>query len=316
MMSSKLSKTILVTGDVTLDWLQASKGTRRAIQEWGAEDETHLYRQWGGAALIADLITRLIRRALVLRSIFERNAPQIIHQQDGTRQVQIDSGLLRAFLLTSRYKHGVRSMESLVSMSTLAGKSSYERSSLPPEEQLNLLVISPEFLALMQQIELEGELLEGLAAAAHNIFFEGLSSQGYRFGPITDVTQKIHSSLRPYDELPEDEKEQNRQNVRDIADKLAMTGYIMRPARSNEPAFEFPGQDLELLAEREHERWVKTKLEAGWQYAPVTDKNKKQHQALTEWTKLPEDEKEKDRRMVRGIPFILARAGYAVEKIS
>jgi len=263
----------------------------------------------------------VLRRALILRSIFERNVPQIIRRQDRNKVVQVDPGLLRAFLLTSRYKHGVRSMESLVSMSTLSDKNSYDRSSLPPEEQLNLHVVAPEFLALMQQLELEGDLLEKLAAAAHEIFCEGLRSQGYQYGHETDAEKKVHSSLMPYENLPEHEKEQNRQNVRDIPAKLALVGYIMRPARSNEPPFEFPGPDLELLAEREHDRWMRDKLAAGWKYAPKTDKLRKLHQDLLPWQELPDkpvdgdDAKEKDRLLVRGIPRILAKAGYAIERV-
>jgi hypothetical protein len=263
----------------------------------------------------------VLRRALILRSIFERNVPQILRKQDGKKVVQIDPGLLRAFLLTSKYKHGVRSMESLVSMSILSDKNSYDRSSLPPEEQLNLHVIAPEFLALMQQLELEGDLLEKLAGAAHETFYEELRSQGYQYGPHTDAEKKVHSSLLPYEELPEDEKEQNRQNVRDIPAKLALVGYIMRPARSNEPIIDFPGPDLELLAEREHERWMRDKQAAGWKYAPKTDKSRKLHQDLLPWDNLPDKPvdgdhaKDKDRHLVRSIPRILAKAGYAVEKV-
>ena len=263
----------------------------------------------------------VLRRALILRSIFERNVPQILRRQDQKKVVQIDPGLLRAFLLTTKYKHGVRSMESLVSMSTLSDQNSYERSSLPPEEQLNLHVVAPEFLALMQQLELQGELLEKLATAAHQVFCEGLRSQGYQYGSETDSQKKVHSSLLPYKDLPENEKEQNRQNVRDIPAKLALVGYIMRPARSNEPPFEFPGRDLELLAEREHERWMRDKQAAGWKYAPKTDKSRKLHQDLLPWDELPDktvdgdQAKDKDRLLVRGIPTILAKAGYAIEKV-
>jgi hypothetical protein len=257
----------------------------------------------------------ILRRALILRSIFERNVPQILATRERKRIVQIDTGLLRAFLQTSKYKHGVRSMESLVSMSTLSGKNTYERSSLPPEEQLNLHVIAGEFLALMQQLELEGDLLETLALAAHDVFCDGLRLEGYTFDAVTDAKKKTHSSLQPFIDLPEDEQEQNRQNVKDIAEKLALAGYVMRPARSNEPPFEFPGADLEFLAEREHERWMHDKKAAGWQYASLTEKLHKLHQALQSWDKLSDDEKEKDRRMVRGIPVILAKAGYAIEKV-
>lgn len=251
----------------------------------------------------------ILRRAIVLRSIFERNTPQILKN----KVVDIDLGILRAFLNTSNYKHGVRSMESIVGMSTLSGKMAYERSSLPSEEQLNLHVEASDFLALVRQIELEGELLEKLAIAAHEVFCEGLKKKGYRYGPQTSSRQKTSSSLLPYENLPDDEKEQNRLNVRDIANKLSLAGYLMRPARSHERPLTFPGNDLEILAELEHIRWMEAKLNAGWQYAAKTDKAQKLHKALLPWEKLPKTEKEKDRVMVRGIPRILARAGFAIE---
>jgi hypothetical protein len=252
----------------------------------------------------------VLRRAILLRSLLERNAPQIIHN----KVVNIDLGILRAFLNTRVFKHGVRSMESIIGMSTLAGKTAYERSSLPSEEQLDLHVEAGDFLALVRQIELEGELLEKLAAAAHEVFCEGLKQIGYRYGSHNNNEQKTHSSLIAYEELPEEEKEQNRLNVRDIANKLAHAGYLMRPARSHERPFNFPGNDLETLAEMEHERWMNFKLNAGWQYAPKTDKSKKMNQTLVPWKDLPEEEKDKDRELVRNIPRILAKAGFAIEK--
>jgi len=162
---------------------------------------------------------------------------------------------------------------------------------------------------------LEGETLEKMAAAVHEVFCEGLKTKGYHYGPVNDEKAKTNSSLMPYDQLPEDEKEQNRGNVRDIAAKLTLAGYVMRPARSNEPLFDFPGEDLKTLAEMEHERWMHQKLAAGWKYAEKTDKDKKLHSSIREWKELPEAEKEKDRTLVRGIPNILARAGYAIEKL-
>jgi hypothetical protein len=90
----------------------------------------------------------------------------------------------------------------------------------------------------------------------------------------------------------------------------------MIPARSNEPPFNFPGKPLELLAEAEHKRWMQSKFDDGWKYGPKTNRAKKLHQCLIPWKKLPEEEKEKDRVLVRGIPEILARAGYAIVKAS
>jgi hypothetical protein len=256
----------------------------------------------------------IIRRAIILRVLFELNVPQIIRSEEGVRRVHIDHGILRAFLETYRYKHGVRSMESLLHMSLLAGATSFERSNLPPEDQLNLHVDGRDFLARVQQMKLEGNLLEKLAEAAHEIFCEELRENGFRYGPQTDTTEKTHSSLKPYQDLPENEKDSNRNNVRDIANKLEAVGYVMVPARSNEPPFDFPGDALELLAELEHQRWMTEKINAGWRYSPKTEKGQMLHSALLEWNKLPEEEKEKDRVLIRQIPSILAKAGYAIVK--
>ena len=139
---------------------------------------------------------------------------------------------------------------------------------------------------------------------------------GFQYAPKTDEKLKTHNALLPFAELPDDLKEANRLNVRDIPAKLAVAGYIMIPARSNEPPFNFPGAPLEVLAAAEHERWMQSKLADGWGYGARTNRVKKLHQCLVPWEKLPEDEKEKDRVMVRGIPVVLARAGYAIVKAS
>ncbi|MBN1483304.1 MAG: ATPase [Chloroflexia bacterium] len=273
-------------------------------------------RQGDGAGnALSDDPYYIIRRAILLRSILWRNVPQIFQRQNGNDVPDIDPGLLRAFLRTGRYKHGIRSMESIVAMSLLAGQTSYERSSLPSEAQMDLHVDGLEFLALVQQMALEGALLEKLAEAHHNVFCEEMRGQGYRRGELTDEQARTHSMIKPYSELSEEGKEDNRNAVRDIPNKLARIGYVMLPARSNEPPFEFPGPHLEQLAQLEHQRWVRDKLQAGWEYAPVTDKQKKQHACIVPWKDLPEEEREKDRMLVKAIPRILARAGYAVVQL-
>lgn len=276
----------------------------------------------------------IVRRAILLRSLLRRLHAALFQRDDGTEELQIDSGVLRAFLNIAKYEHGVRSIESIVTLSHLHGKHSFERSALPSEVQLSLHVNGPEFLAQVQQIDLEGDLLERLAAEVHNSLCDRLRTDGYRSGPVTDDDRRTHSSLVPYADLPEDEKEQNRGNARDIPNKLAAGGYVMLPARSNPPPFEFPGPDLELLASMEHERWLRMKLEAGWRWATVTDKPAKRHADLVPWSPLTPEEcgrrfsaedagalgagplaetaREKDRALVREIPRVLARIGYSI----
>jgi len=308
-------------------------GTSARMQDFGKGLDSKTYR----SSKVPDFISRLkgfvnilgpnsqgnadsdpyyiIRRAILLRSILQRNASHLVEKKAGKKIVNIDRGVLRAFLRIGEYKHGIRSMESIGAMSQLAGKKSFERSCLPAEAQLDLHVDGQEFLSLVQQMDLTGELLERLAVAAHQVFFEHMKAQEYKHGDINDDRDKIHSSLKPYDELPEYEKEQNRDLVRDIAIKLAGTGYIMIPARSDEPAFEFPGAHLDELAEKEHERWMRLKINTGWKYASETDKKHQLHEALVPWDDLSEEDKEKDRIMVRKIPEILANVGYTIVRL-
>jgi hypothetical protein len=257
----------------------------------------------------------VIRRAILLRSVFKKNTPQLLHNDGEKEIVKIDDGLLRAFLLIKEYKHGVRSMTAIVVTSQLVGKTTFERSSLPTEEQLNLHVDGREFYALMHRMELDKELLETLAEAAHEVFCDDLRAKGYKYGPVTRDSKKVHSSLKPYADLPENEKEQNRNNVRDIPNKLASVGYALLPARSGETPSGFSDDEIEKLAGMEHERWMQQKLDTGWRYAKKTNKPKKLHKELVAWHSLPHEEQEKDRSLVRGIPKILAKAGYTMVKL-
>ncbi len=246
----------------------------------------------------------IIRRAILLRSIFKRNASQLFDIRAGKEMLNIDRGVLRGLLQINQYHHGVRSIESIIATSRLAGKTTFERSSLPAESQLDLHVDGQNFLGLVQEIELERDILEDLAEATHEIYREGLKMRGVQ----------TETSSVAYADLPENFKEQNRQNVRDIPAKLASAGYAMIPARSNEPPFNFPGDALERLAEMEHERWMQAKLADNWKCARKTNNARKLNQSLVPWSKLSQEEKEKDRDLVRGIPDILARAGFAIIK--
>jgi hypothetical protein len=266
-----------------------------------------------------------LRRAILLRSMLARDAKHLL--RGGA--VQIDSGVLRAMLMTKTFKHGARSMESIIAMSQLAGKIRFERSSLPTEAQLDLHVDGQNFLALVQRADLEGELLEELAKAAHKVFCDELNAKNYKPGDKTDDMLKTHSSLKPYAELPEEEKEQNRSQVRDIPSKLAYAGCYMIPARSGEPSFTLPEKVCEELASMEHTRWMRLKAQNGWRYGSETIREQKLHKCMLPWSKgdltpyegfieklgqeeLSTEEKDKDRAVIRNIGPILRIAGYTI----
>jgi hypothetical protein len=256
----------------------------------------------------------IIRRAILLRSIIGRLAPRLMQSEGSQKIVTIDKGVLRAFLLTRKYEHGARSMESIFTMSQLSGKTGFERSCLPSESQLNLHVNGCEFMTLVNRLELNASVIETMAVAFHKKYCAYLRKKGYRYGAETSDEKKTHSSLMVYDKLPEDEKEQNRNNVRDIPHKMDIVGYIMVTNRNNDPEVEFQNEEIEKLAEKEHERWMKQKLDKNWKVAEQTDKSKHLHKDLVDWEKLPDDVKENDRVMIRAIPKIIASAGYIMYK--
>jgi hypothetical protein len=82
---------------------------------------------------------------MVLRNILEKNAPNILEDRDGKKLAQIDDSVLNALIKIPSYKHGNRSMESIIEMSILSNKKRFDRSALPSSEQLELHVDIEEF---------------------------------------------------------------------------------------------------------------------------------------------------------------------------
>ncbi|MGI5839717.1 MAG: AAA family ATPase [bacterium] len=121
----------------------------------------------------------LIRRAFLLNSFLAVYAPET--KENG--RFAIEPGVLDAFLRAGKYRHGARSLETIVRMSSLAGKRKYELSSLPPDHIIDMHTDRDRFVALTRLGHREGlrvgitghigldparrlELTAGIAAAA------------------------------------------------------------------------------------------------------------------------------------------------------
>jgi hypothetical protein len=237
--------------------------------------------------------------------------------------------VLRAFLEVGRYRHGARSLETIISMSTLSGKSRFERSALPAAKQLDAHVNAKDFLALVERYVPEGDLLESLAEAAHLSYCKDMLAQGFSWSGSPEYLAEHglkgpkpakkgpHPSLVDYDSLPPDVKEQNRGNARDLARKLAFLGCSLRQdAPAGAPLVELDSKDprVEQLATEEHERWLRAKIRAGWSRGPRDDE-KRMHPCIISWQELPDDEKQKDRALVLGIPEIVYSTGMTLARI-
>ncbi len=244
--------------------------------------------------------TYLIRRAMLLRSLVERKAPQVLDSQG---RVRIDKGLLRALLRVPAYHHGARSMEAILDMSMLAGKSRWEQAALPPAEQLALHVDAPLFVRLMLRDILLTGAREVLGRAVHEFYRR--RQEGKR--PSDDP------AMQPWEALSEDLRESNRQQADHIPVKLRAIKCGYRPMAGSQPAaIDFSAGEIETMARLEHERWVVERRLAGWTHDPERNPERKTSPYLAPYDELPEDVKELDRQAVRTIPDILALAKFEV----
>jgi hypothetical protein len=88
----------------------------------------------------------VIRRSFLLNAFLEQHGTHL----KKNKQFQIGDGVLDAFLRTIKYRHGARSMESIVTMSSLKGRGKFEQSSLPPEHLLSMHVDAKDFVELAE----------------------------------------------------------------------------------------------------------------------------------------------------------------------
>jgi hypothetical protein len=129
-------------------------------------------------------------------------------------------------------------------------------------------------------------------------------------------TVQDNPSMAPWAELSEELKESNRCQADHIVWKLESVGYDLESlvGWDAEPA-SFDDNEVERLAEMEHERWMAERLNSGWKHTRgKKDIKKRKSPDLVPWEDLKEASREKDRNTVRRLPQFLARAGYRLKR--
>jgi len=119
--------------------------------------------------------------------------------------------------------------------------------------------------------------------------------------------------MLPWDELPANLKESNRNQAENIALKLKRFGYeFAMTGEWDQQPLKFPEDQVEEMAKMEHIRFVDERVRKGWKLGDVKDDVRKISPTLIPWEELSIEEKDKDRDPVRSIPEFLARAGYRI----
>jgi hypothetical protein len=309
----------------------------------------------------------VLRRAILLRSMLERSAEHLlpngeVHIDDGVLRALLS---VNNYHHGARSMESILAMSQLDGKDRFERSSLPTKPQLNLHvDGQNFLALVHQ----LNIDNLPEEKLELMAKEVHEIYREQQRADGWVLGPLTNqktheaptpqvrermekIAQKIargemefdgwrlgteknkvtreNPILVDYDQLTEEQKIENRKQVLDIPGKLASVGCTIVRTREGEQPFSFPAALLEVLAEREHTRWMRHKANNGWYYAEKTEESKKLHNCMLPWhrgelddyvgfadhlgeNELPKEEKDKDYSAVQGMARILNIAGYTI----
>jgi len=124
---------------------------------------------------------------------------------------------------------------------------------------------------------------------------------------------------KPYDDLDEDIKEDNLAAAERIPEVLSLLGLeIVTKEHSDKLSHDEYNElfndknNLERLAEAEHDGWMEFKLLNNWEFYEVRNDKEKKHDLLIPYIKLSKTNKGKDRNGVKSYFEILENAGYQI----
>lgn len=89
----------------------------------------------------------------------------------------------------------------------------------PKPIDTSAITLTPELLALR----------EHLAENAHDVWAAQRIHSGWTYGETRNDDQKTHPDLIPYDQLPESEKEYDRQTAMETLKAILALGYGLVP---------------------------------------------------------------------------------------
>jgi RyR domain len=112
-----------------------------------------------------------------------------------------------------------------------------------------------------------------------------------------------------WEDLDDERQDLNRASADRVAVELARIGCSIVPVADARPAAALTADEVELLAELEHEGWSEARVAQGWHYGPAQDDAQKLHPDLVGWLELPDDRKRIDRDHARALPVVLGRIG-------
>jgi hypothetical protein len=148
------------------------------------------------------------------------------------------------------------------------------------------------------------DLVERLAHVIHDRYRRSRRERGeWSSGDV---------ALLPWDQLPPRLRQANRTQAEDIGRKLAEVNCAISPRFGRDADIALSEEDLERLAQLEHERWYDEHVAAGWSWGEQRSEDRKRHPGLRPWSALPEQFRRRTHDTVRELTDVLADAGFKI----
>jgi voltage-gated potassium channel Kch len=160
--------------------------------------------------------------------------------------------------------------------------------------------------ALTAAIVLEGTT-ELIARARHDDYVRAHLAAG-----------KPSDRTVPWDQLPEEYKDESRCFAAWIGEGLSCAGCAVAPdplIDTSTARFAFTDAEVEEIAKRQHSRWCEEKERDGWRWDDAENPAKRTHPNLVAWEKLKEPVKVADREAIRDLPGLLAGVGLEIYRL-
>lgn len=151
------------------------------------------------------------------------------------------------------------------------------------------------------------ERTELVARALQRIYTRQCSENG--------DTPERNPAMGAWDDLREEDRDGCRDQAEDMERKLRSVGAVARPlAGWVGTPLTLTVEEVERLAEEEHNRWWSFKVRTGYRWGQGKSPGAKVNPWMVEWAELSKEVQDRDRAFVRALTDSLLRAGYLAER--
>lgn len=147
----------------------------------------------------------------------------------------------------------------------------------------------------------------------------GLKIVRSKMGMLTVEMHKFYQSedsdAQNFEDLPDYIKYSNYKQADFLVKILSELGYDIVDVISPLNAVDsFNEDEIEYIAEREHNAWYKLKVNLGWRYDSVRDEESKLSPNIVEWDKLNVSKKDSNKRTYRNLPQLCRNVDLKIVK--